>query len=134
MASPSLLATPRYWPFPRASTIPPRPLRTQVCFAVYEAQLTANLTISQLQLPVKGITDIPRAQIRGTLGEVCSQGGAAYTAWLLRQFPTMQINTNGVTTDLMLTEYSAGRCEAMIVDGPVAQARTPPAPTFQCVP
>lgn len=96
-------------------------VRWQVTMTLYGAKLTANLTVAALSLPVKGIPDLPKAQLGGLVGSICSQGGAAYTSWLKSQYPNMQLNEAGLTTEMMLAELEAGRCDGLILIAPKAR-------------
>ena len=87
---------------------------------IYAAQLTANLTISELRLPVEGIHDLVEAQRQGRVGAACSQGGAAYTQWVQTNFPTIDLHTDAITVEEMIAALDAGRCESIILTSPDA--------------
>ena len=71
-----------------------------VWMLVYGAQLCSSLTVTKLTVPVSGLSDpstgLVAGQLSGLTGLACSQGGAAYTNWVKKNFPLMQLNENGV--------------------------------------
>jgi len=99
-----------------------------VWMLVYGAQLCSSLTVTKLTVPVSGLSDpstgLVAGQLSGLTGLACSQGGAAYTNWVKKNFPLMQLNENGVLLSEMMDEMKNGQCDSILVVAPLTGSVT----------